>query len=355
MMKVINIEVYVTSTYTYIWVITMKILLYFESEKALQNSGIGRALKHQKAALKSAGIEFTTDPWDEDYDILHINTVGINSESIIKKARKEGKPVIYHAHSTEEDFRNSFILSNQIAPLFKKRLVSLYSSADIIITPTPYSKSLLEGYGIDIPIYAVSNGIDLNRFDYDDEKVKAFKKYFSLKDTDKVVLSVGLYFERKGILDFIEIAKKCPQYKFIWFGYTNPVMIPKNIREVVENYPDNVMFPGYVKGAIIEGAYAGSNCFFFPSYEETEGIVVLEALAARQQVLLRDIGVFDPWLIDGVNCYKGNSNEEFIEKLVGIVENKLPKTNIEGRETAKERSIAAVGLQLKAIYEELLK
>ena len=32
--------------------------------------------------------------------------------------------------------------------------------------------------------------------------------------------------------------------------------------------------------------------FLFPSREETEGIVVLEALASQQQVLVRDIPVY---------------------------------------------------------------
>ena len=163
----------------------MKVLLFFEGEKVIQTSGIGRALKHQKQALTSVGIEYTLDP-NDDFDILHINTVGPASQAVISKARKEGKPVIYHAHSTEEDFRNSFVLSNQIAPLFKKHLVSLYTSADAIITPTPYSKSLLEGYGIELPIYAVSNGIDLDRFKPDPEKIKAYYKYFSLNPDDKV-------------------------------------------------------------------------------------------------------------------------------------------------------------------------
>ncbi|MBR2768096.1 MAG: hypothetical protein IKD68_04110, partial [Solobacterium sp.] len=55
----------------------MKVLLYFESESLIQTSGIGRAFEHQKTALASQGISYTTDPWDEDYDILHINTCGI--------------------------------------------------------------------------------------------------------------------------------------------------------------------------------------------------------------------------------------------------------------------------------------
>ena len=272
----------------------MRILLYFEGESLISTSGIGRAFEHQKTALTSAGIDYTDDPWDENYDILHINTYYMNSEAIIANARRLGKKIVYHAHSTEEDFRNSFVLSNVLAPVFKDVIVNLYSKADCLITPTPYSRNLLLGYGINLPIYPVSNGIDLKQFAPDDEKVKAYRKYFSLKDDDKVIIGVGLPFERKGILDFVEVARRLPQYKFIWFGEINPALVPREINEVVENHPYNVMLPGYVKGPIIQGAYQDAACFFFPSYEETEGIVVLEALASRQNVLVRDIGAFEP-------------------------------------------------------------
>lgn len=333
----------------------MKVYLYFEGKKMIQTSGIGRAMKHQIAALTSAGVEFTTNPCD-DYDILHINTVGPNSYGMIKKARKLGKKVIYHAHSTEEDFRNSFILSNQIAPFFKKHLISLYTKADYIITPTPYSKQLLEGYGITVPIAALSNGIDLSRFEPDSRKIHEFRNYFSLRSEDKVVISVGLYFDRKGILDFVEVAKRLPQYRFIWFGYTPLYSIPKHIRQVVtRDHPDNVLFPGYIKGDMIEGAYAGADCFFFPSKEETEGIVVLEGLAARQNIVLRDIGVFKPWMKSYENCYMGSNVDEFVELVEGVVEHTLPDVSEKGHQTAQMRSIEAVGQGLKAIYEEVLK
>lgn len=332
----------------------MKILLYFESESLIQTSGIGRAFEHQKAALTSAGIEFTTDPWDLDYDILHINTCGLNSESIIRNARKNGKKVIYHAHSTEEDFRNSFIMSNMLAPVFKQILVTLYTKADAIITPTPYSKQLLENYGITLPIFPISNGIELPLYAPDEEKVKAYRKYFSLKDEDKVVIGVGLPFERKGILDFIEVAKSLPEYKFIWFGEINPMLVPSEINRAVDNHPMNCIFPGYVKGPIIQGAYQNADCFFFPSYEETEGIVVLEALASHQNVVVRDIGVFNPWLKDKVHCYKGHNNDEFIELVQGCVEKKLPSTKEAGYNVVKERSIDKIGQELKEVYEYVL-
>ncbi len=334
----------------------MKILLYFEAEKMIKTSGIGRAMAHQKAMLEQQGIEYTCDPECEDYDILHVNTYGPSSSALIKKAKRLGKKVIVHAHSTEEDFRNSFVMSNQIAPYFKKRLMSVYTQGDVILTPTVYSKHILEGYGLTQPIYNISNGIQLKNYEYDSEKVKAFRRYFSLDDNDKVVISVGLYFDRKGIFDFCDVASRLPQYKFIWFGYSALYTIPKNVRELVlDTHPDNVLFPGYVKGAIIEGAYNSADCFFFASKEETEGIVVLEALAAGAHVIVRDIPVFDPWLIDKENCYKGKSNEEFAELVEGVVEKRLPDTGVAGRKTAEDRSIEKISVKLKNIYEEVMK
>lgn len=335
--------------------LAMKVCLYFEGEKVIQNSGVGRAMKHQMAALSSQGIEYTTDP-NEEYDILHINTIGPSSGAIIRKARQNNKKIIYHAHSTEEDFKNSFTLSNQVAPLFKKHIVSLYSKADVIITPTPYSKQLIESYGIKLPVFDLSNGIDIKKFNHDPKKARQFREFFCLKENDKVIISVGLYFDRKGILDFVEVAKALPQYTFIWFGYTPLYSIPKNIRLLVtKNHPKNVIFPGYVKGPVIEGAFAGANAFFFPSKEETEGIVVLEALASYQEVILRNIPVFEPWMVDGENCYKGDTVEEFVRIVQRVVDGTLPSLREAGRKTAEERSIPEIGKRLKELYDSLLK
>ncbi len=60
----------------------------------------------------------------------------------------------------------------------------------------------------------------------------------------------------------------------------------------------------------------------FPSREETEGIVVLEALASQQQVLVRDIPVYQGWLVANENCYMGHSIEEFKKYIEGLLEGK---------------------------------
>lgn len=332
----------------------MKVLLYFENQKLMSKSGIGRAFDHQRRALASAGIVWTTDPYDS-YDIIHINTYGFNSGAIVRNARQKGAKVVYHCHSTKEDFRNSFLLWQLIAPFYNHRIVHCYQMGDVLITPTPYSKSLLESYGLKQKIYPISNGIDLERYQPMNEKIKAYRKYFDIRDGEKVVLGVGLLFQRKGILDFIEVAKKLPEYKFIWFGGISKLLIPPKIAYAVNHPPENVYFPGYVKGPIIEGAYSDADCFFFPSYEETEGIVVLEALASKCPVIVRNIGVFEPWLKDGLNCYKCEDNESFAQRIQSVVENTIPSTIEEGYKIAKERSIEAIGQELKQIYEDVLK
>lgn len=333
----------------------MKILIYFEGQQLLSKSGIGRAFDHQKKALESAGVPYSTDENELDYDILHINTYGLNSQRMVRRAKRADKKVIYHAHSTEEDFRNSFIGSNQVSAIYKKHLVRLYSSADFIITPTLYSKKVIEGYGIEQPIEAISNGIDLTRFNRNVEKEKQFRDYFQLPPDKKVIISVGLYFERKGLVDFVEVARRFPEYTFIWFGYTPLYTIPKKIRAIIQgDHPDNVIFPGYIKGDIIEGAYTNADLFFFPSYEETEGIVVLEALASRQHVLVREIPVYDGWLVPGENAYMGRTNEDFCNQIEQIIEKKAIDLRENGWQTAQGKSIQAIGQQLKLVYEKVL-
>ncbi|MGT2926635.1 glycosyltransferase [Streptococcus cuniculipharyngis] len=330
----------------------MKVLLYLEAEHYLRKSGIGRAIKHQERALEAVGQAYTTDPSD-DYDLVHVNTYGWKSWRLMKKAKKAGKKVIMHGHSTEEDFRDSFIGSNLISPLFKWYLCRFYTKADAIITPTAYSKSLITGYGIDKPIFAVSNGIDLSRYQESQVKEQVFREYFDLSEDQPVVICAGLYFKRKGIEDFIKVAEQLPHVRFIWFGETNKWVIPAKIRQVVtKNHPTNVTFAGYIKGDVFEGAMSGADAFFFPSKEETEGIVVLEALASHQHLVLRDIPVYQGWL-DAQSAELASDVAGFVQALNKVLAGKSNKTEA-GYAVAQSRSIEKIGQELVAVYQEVL-
>lgn len=330
----------------------MKILLYLEAEEFLSRSGIGRAMKHQQQALDMMKVDWTSNP-NEDYDILHLNTYGPSSWKMLKKAKKAGKKVIFHGHSTEEDFRDSFLGSNLIAPAFKMNLMRFYRAADLVITPTEYSKSLIESYGIKCPIIPVSNGIQLDKYLSNPDKEQIFRDHFSVKFDEKVVICAGLYFYRKGIDDFVKVAKAFPDVKFIWFGYQNLWTIPGKIRRIVKNPPANVLFPGYIKGDVFEGAMTAADLFFFPSREETEGIVVLEALASRQKVLVRDIPVYHGWL-DENSANLAKNTDEFISEIHKIFDEKIDKTEI-GYQIAQSRALNVVAKDLIAAYQKTME
>ena len=331
----------------------MKVLLYTEGIEQIGKSGLGKAIKHQMKALKYAGVEYTLDP-DDDYDIVHINTYGPKSFALAQTASKNGKKIVYHAHSTEEDFRNSFILSNQIAPIFKKWITTCYKLGDHIITPTPYSKKLLDGYGMDREITAISNGIELEKFTNSKIKASEFRQKYGYKKKDKVVMGIGLYLERKGILDFVELAKRLPKYKFIWFGHTPLYTVPEKIRKAVKTELPNLIFAGYVEQDMIISAMNGADLYIFPTLEETEGIPILEACACRQKAIVRDIPVFDEWLIDGVNVYKAKDVDEFERKIKKVIEGQLPDLTEEGYKVACSRDLKIIGEQLKQVYEKVL-
>ena len=332
----------------------MKVLLYTEGEKVIGKSGLGKAIKHQMKALDLVGVEYTTNLKD-DYDILHVNTYYPYSYEMVKKAKKKGKKIVYHAHSTEEDFRDGFVLSKQISPMFKKWLIKCYSLGDLIVTPTLYSKKILDGYGLNKKIYAISNGIDINKFRHNEELAMKFRSTYNYSKDDKVIIAIGLYIERKGIVDFVELAKRMPEYKFIWFGYSPLFAATKAVRDAVSTKLPNLCFAGYVESEMIIGAMSGCDLYIFPTLEETEGIPIIEACACKCKALIRDIPVFDGWLVDGVNVYKAKDIDEFELKIKQIINNELPDLTDEAYKVASERRLELVGEKLKQVYEEVLK
>ena len=122
-------------------------------------------------------------------------------------------------------------------------LKKCYQTADLILTPSDYSKSLIEEYGINRPIQVISNGIDLDYWQATNEEINEFKKNYGLKKEDKLILSVGLQIERKGIIEFVEMARKLPEYQFIWFGYTDPKLLPKKVVRAIQTDLPNLQFP----------------------------------------------------------------------------------------------------------------
>lgn len=334
----------------------VKICLYLEFYRFLggffyKNVGSGflTSYKNQRRVLASLGIEFT-EKWDKSCDILQVNTPWLRSLYEIKKARRQGKKIIIWAHSTAEDAMNVFWFNKYFYPLIKKYLKYAYGLADLVFCPSEHTKSLLATYGLPSEKLIVqSNGVDPIIFCRDSQKREVCRAQYGCQGL--VIGTVGLVIPRKGIDTFLELAKKFPEHQFLWFGKIYSSLMAKPLPKEL---PANVKFTGYVDD--ICAAFNALDIFIFPSYEENQGMVILEAAAVGLPIIVRDIPTYQGWLRDNENCLKAKNNDEFkmcLERLIS--DEALRHRLIEGGKIlASQESITVLNKRLLETYQKLL-
>ena len=330
----------------------MEIYIYAGGERIVGKSGVGQAIRQQRDSLSRCGVT-VSDHWTADTVAVHINTVLPDSVLKALGARLRGRKVVWYGHSTMEDFRRSFRGSDLLAPLFRRWITFCYGLGDVVIAPTEYAASLLRGYGVRRPVYSLSNGVDTAFFHRDSGLRQSFRRRYGLSEEEQVVISVGHTIGRKGVTDFLELARRMPSVRFLWFGWTDPRLLPREISDAIAQAPANVSFPGYVNRELLREAYCGADVFAFLSHEETEGIVVLEALACGIPTVVRDIPVYNGWLREGQNVYKASGTDEFQQKVEGLLTGTLPDLTAAGRRVAEERSLSVMGERLREVYRRM--
>lgn len=115
----------------------------------------------------------------------------------------------------------------------------------------------------------IYNWIDLSKFTPRDSN--SIRKSINLTDTDFVVLGVAqIWAPQKGLDEFIKIAQRCPEMKFVIVG--NPLK---------SNLPNNIICVGIISNVdkLID-MYSMADVFFNPSLRETFGKVTAEAIAS---------------------------------------------------------------------------
>lgn len=171
---------------------------------------------------------------------------------------------------------------------------------------------------------------------------------------DLTIGTTGLVISRKGVDTFLKIAKSFPEKNFFWFGKVfNPVFSNSLPREL----PPNVVFTGNVAHQNIPSVLNALDIFFFPSYEETQGISLLEAAATGLPILCRDIPAYNPWLIHKVNCLKAKNDQEFAKYLKMLINDSKLRKRL-GRNAyklAQNEDVKVLAKGLNKIYEKLLE
>jgi 1,2-diacylglycerol-3-alpha-glucose alpha-1,2-glucosyltransferase len=299
--------------------------------------------------LESDGVKFYENSF-RICDILHAQTFGPIAFVMALVYKLCRKKVIIHAHTTPEDVKDSYRGSNFLSKCIKGYLSFYYNLADVCIAPSEYTKNvLLTTLSLKARIAVLSNGIDLSAFDNDPSLTAIFRKRWKLHN-DPVILSIGFAFIRKGIIDFIEVAERLPHYKFVWVGrILDGLFLPKDTQNVIKNAPSNVIFTGKINS--IQEALSAADVFVFPSYEENQGIAVLEAAACSLPIVMRALPVYVDYE-DDVNCRKFHTIDEFTSAVEELISDK-PKAKMLGRNArsaVEKHDVHALSRKLLDVY-----
>lgn len=298
------------------------------SADKVKGQGVGSAYLEQLALVQEGLDEsYEVEVNKLDFaDIMHYHTIDLKYYLSIPFAKTKGSVTVGAVHFLPETVDGSLKLPKLITKVFYKYIIDFYKKMDYLVTVNPNFIDKLEAYGISrSKISYIPNFVSKEKFYKMDDQTKLEMRQKHGIAADKfVVLCAGQLQVRKGIFEFIEIAKKMPDVQFVWaggFSFGNITSGYKEVKEILENPPANVKFTGIVDRIVMNELYNVADVLFLPSYSELFPMIILEAMNCGTPLLLRDLEEYPKILFDFY--IKGNSNEEFIESITALKDDSI--------------------------------
>ncbi|HYP86886.1 MAG TPA: MSMEG_0565 family glycosyltransferase [Polyangiaceae bacterium] len=153
----------------------------------------------------------------------------------------------------------------------------------------------------------IGNGVDLGRFEPNEELERWARARFELSEADGLVLSVGGVEPRKNSLRSLEamvkVLRQRPALRWliaggasIWEHDDYRAVFRQRVAELEPSLRRRVVELGPVSERELSGLYRVSQILLCPSLQEGFGLCVLEALAARMAVVVANAAPFTEYL-----------------------------------------------------------
>jgi 1,2-diacylglycerol-3-alpha-glucose alpha-1,2-galactosyltransferase len=298
----------------------MKIHIVSETEFVVKGQGVHTAHVDLLELLREKKEVDVVVNNEGTGDVFHSHTYG---PYYFWKGRKYKGKRIHTVHVIPDSIKGSIPFWKLMMPITKWYFKKVYSYADVCIALSPMVENAIKELGVKSKIKLIGNPLPFERWVYTDEKRRRGRTTLKAKETDFIVLGVGQLIDRKGVLDFIEIAEKFPHIKFIWIGgrpfgaFTDGI---KKINDRIANTSANVQFIGLVDLMEMPDLYAAGDLFLFPSYQENCPLAPLEAAAAGLPVIYRDLKEYE--LLYENTYLKAKNNLEFASLIKQMKEDK---------------------------------
>ena len=329
----------------------VRVNFIIEDYKTLKYLGCSTAAKQFVDILRNKGLELEVNSKKKDFDIIHAHTFG--PQAIYRAHKNKNSISIVSAHSTPSINKGNILTGS--FKIWNWIYSTIYNKFDYVLAVSENSVKELKDIGVKKEIFVVENGVETKKFHYDKKRGVEFRENNGIKKDDMVVLNVAQITPRKGVYDFIETAKKCPEIQFVWVGGFPYKYLSSDyfkLKKITRKNAGlkNLKFTGFVSN--ITGAYSGSDVLFTPSLAETFGLTIIEAGACKLPVIARELEVFRE--LFGEKIIYGKNTKDFTELIKKFRENTFrEKQSKKAHLLSKKYDIKVIAEKLFNFYNEI--
>jgi len=200
-------------------------------------------------------------------------------------------------------------------------------TATELIVPTKKTYDLFKKkYRVNRNVHIVPTGIEVERFyreNFETKELDILRKTLGLKKDDFVILFVGRLAQEKSVDVLIDshvsICKKYPNAKLLIVGDGPDIdRFKKQANKLKIN--DNIIFTGKVPWKEVPKYYAISTVFTTASKTETQGLTVIEAMAASLPAVCVMDESFEDAVIDGLNGYFFKNKRQYKSQIETLIQ-----------------------------------
>jgi len=301
-------------------------------------------------------------------DVIHSQTeFGVGTFARIV-SKQYNIPLIHTYHTMYEDYVHYITHGyfNKSSKKIVEYLTLFYCDKTIneLVVPTKKAYELFkEKYRVDRNVYIVPTGIDVEKFYKENNKnlnIELTRKNLNIANDDFVILFVGRIGSEKNIELLLTSMKTL-------IGVSNKIKLliigdgPDlgNYQEYCKknNLEENVIFAGKIAWDEISNYYLIADVFATASHTETQGLTVIEAMAASLPVVCIKDESFTDTVIDNLNGKIFENRKEYKKCIITLYNdrNLLKKLSKQARISAETHSSRYFAEQILEVYKIAIK
>ena len=218
------------------------------------------------------------------FDLVHIHTPFLAHYAGVRYARRRKIPCVATYHTFFEEYLHHYVpilpraLGRPVARAFTR---SQCRDVAALVAPSEPMRTVLLDYGIATPVHVIPTGLAAHRFQAGDGA--RFRAAHALPEERPLMLYIGRVAHEKNIefllRVFAQVRRRVPDALFVIAG-EGPAR--ESLRELASRLglAEHVHFVGYLdRNTELLDCYAAADVFLFASRTETQGLVLLEAMA----------------------------------------------------------------------------